>query len=48
MKNIQKTIFDMKIVRILSEKGVILTDEVLRVAGRKGAEAGEKLRHDIY
>jgi hypothetical protein len=44
MNKIQKTILYMKTVRALSEKGIILTDEVLRAAGIKGTEAGEKLR----
>lgn len=41
---IQPFIFDMKAVRALSEAGIGFSDEPLREAGKKGAEAGEKLR----
>ena len=36
--------YDMKTVRFLAEKGIIVIDEPLREAGKKGAEAGKALR----
>lgn len=41
---IQPYIFDMKAVRALTTAGIGFSDEPLREAGKKGAEAGEKLR----
>ena len=37
--------YDMKVVRLLAEHGVIFNDEVLRDAGKRGATAGEELRN---
>lgn len=34
----------MNVVRLLAEHGIILTDEVLREAGKRGARAGQTLR----
>ncbi len=41
---VQEYILDMKTVRSLASKEIILTDEVLRDAGKKGANAGKELR----
>ncbi len=41
---IQEYILDMKTVRSLSSKGIIFTDEILRDAGKTGANAGKELR----
>jgi len=47
LTQIQAMIFDMKTVRSLSKQGIILTDEPLREAGKRGSEVGKVLRR-IY
>lgn len=42
--NIQPFIFDMKTVRALNKARILLTDESLMDAGKRGVEAGKKLR----
>jgi len=36
--------YDMGIVRLLADYGVMFNDEVVREAGKQGARAGMKLR----
>ena len=36
--------YDMKVVRLLAEHGIMFNDEVLRDAGKQGARAGKELR----
>jgi hypothetical protein len=44
MTELQEFPYDMKTVRCMAEKQIIITDEVLREAGKDGSEAGPKLR----
>ncbi len=44
MDNYQEIIYDMKTIRHLADRHIILTDEVLRDAGKQGANAGLALR----
>jgi hypothetical protein len=39
--------YDMKVVRLLAEHGVIFNDDVLRDAGKRGARAGQYLRNSM-
>lgn len=36
--------YDMNVVRLLAEHGILFNDEVLRDAGKQGARAGKELR----
>ena len=40
--------YDMKVVRLLADHGVMFNDEVLRDAGKRGAKAGEELRSIVF
>lgn len=44
MEYFQEIVYDMKTVRHLAELGILVTDEPLREAGKKGHEAGKMLR----
>lgn len=47
MEQFQETIWDMKTVRLLADDGIMFIDEPLRIAGKKGSEAGTKLRMSL-
>lgn len=36
--------YDMNVVRLLAEHGILFNDEVLREAGKRAAKAGKELR----
>ena len=44
MDTFQEFVYDMKTVRHLADRQIIITDEVLRAAGKSGAKSGQKLR----
>lgn len=39
--------YDMNVVRLLAEHGILFNDEVLREAGKQGARAGQTLRNSM-